>query len=52
MKVAASHAIASLITSAELRSDYVIPDALDPRVCPAVSHAVKKAAIKTRVNRI
>ncbi|WP_035052313.1 NAD(P)-dependent malic enzyme [Carnobacterium pleistocenium] len=52
MKVAASHAIASLITSDELKADYVIPDALDPRVCPAVAKAVKEAAIETQVNRI
>ncbi|SIO18700.1 malate dehydrogenase (oxaloacetate-decarboxylating) [Carnobacterium alterfunditum] len=52
MKVAASHAIASLITSDELRADYVIPDALDPRVCPAVAKAVKEAAIETQINRI
>lgn len=52
MKVAASHAIASLIIPEELKADYVIPDALDPRVCPAVTKSVKEAAIKTRVNRI
>ncbi|MBT2731042.1 malic enzyme-like NAD(P)-binding protein [Carnobacterium sp. ISL-102] len=52
MKVAASHAIASLITSDELKADYVIPDALDPRVCPAVAKAVKEAAIETQINRI
>lgn len=52
MKVAASHAIASLIISDELKSDYVIPDALDPRVCPAVAKAVKEAAIETKINRI
>ena len=52
MKVAASHAIASLISAAELRAGYVIPDALDPRVCIAVSQAVKQAAIQTKVNRI
>ncbi|MGB3159742.1 MAG: malic enzyme-like NAD(P)-binding protein [Carnobacterium sp.] len=52
MKVAASHAIASLVTTDDLRADYVIPDALDPRVCLAVTNAVKEAAIKTRVNRI
>lgn len=52
MKVAASHAIASLVATDELRADYVIPDVLDPRVCPAVTKAVQEAAIKTRVNRI
>ena len=52
MKVAASHAIASLIASDELKADYVIPDALDPRVCPSVAKAVKEAAIETQVNRI
>lgn len=52
MKVAASKAIASLVATDDLRADYVIPDALDPRVCPAVTKAVKEAAIKTGVNRI
>lgn len=52
MKVAASHAIASLITADELKADYVIPDALDPRVCTVVAKAVQEAAVKTRVNRI
>lgn len=52
MKVAASHAIASLVATDDLRADYVIPDALDSRVCLAVTNAVKEAAIKTRVNRI
>ncbi|WP_034549742.1 NAD(P)-dependent malic enzyme [Carnobacterium funditum] len=52
MKVAASNAIAALVSTEELKADYVIPDALDPRVCPAVAEAVKEAAIKTGVNRI
>ncbi|SEL08143.1 malate dehydrogenase (oxaloacetate-decarboxylating) [Carnobacterium iners] len=52
MKVAASNAIAALVSTDELKADYVIPDALDPRVCPAVTEAVKAAAIKSGVNRI
>lgn len=52
MKVAASKAIASLVATADLRADYVIHDALDPRVCPPVTQAVREAPIKTRVNQI
>lgn len=40
MKIAAAKAIASLITAKELQRNYIIPDALDPRVAPAVAKAV------------
>lgn len=49
MKVAASHAIASLIQKDELAADFVIPDALDPRVALVVADAVKQAAIDSHV---
>ncbi len=51
MKVAAAHAIASLVTDAELRADYIIPDALDLRVAPAVAVAVALAAVASGVAR-
>lgn len=52
MKLAASYALAGLITDEELNSEYIIPAAFDKRVCSAVSKAVKEAAIASRVNRI
>ena len=52
MKVAAAYAIASLVSDEELNSEYIIPNAFDPRVGKTVAEAVKEAAIKTGVNRI
>jgi len=52
MKLAAAHAIAGLIQDHELREDYVVPDAFDPRVAPAVAAAVAKAAMDSGVARI
>lgn len=52
MKIAAAYAIAELVAEDELREDYVVPDAFDPRVAPAVAAAVARAAIKTGVARI
>ena len=52
MKLAAAYAIANIISDAELREDYIIPDAIDPRVSKAVAEAVAKAAIETGVARI
>jgi len=52
MKIAAVEAIASLVSSEELRSDYVIPAPFDPRVAPAVAASVAKAAMETGVARI
>jgi malate dehydrogenase (oxaloacetate-decarboxylating) len=51
MKVAAAYAIASIISDEELREDYIIPDAFDPRVASRVAEAVSKAAIETKVAR-
>ncbi len=51
MKVAAVYAISSLIEAKDLREDYVVPDAFDPRVAPAVAAAVAKVAIETGIAR-
>jgi len=52
MKLAAAYAIADLVSPEELREDYIIPDAFDPRVGKAVAAAVAKAARETGVARI
>lgn len=52
MKLAASAALAALVTEKELSSNYIIPSVLDPRVVPAVAEAVSKAALATGVARI
>ncbi|MFZ7119993.1 MAG: NAD(P)-dependent malic enzyme [Eubacteriaceae bacterium] len=49
MKIAASEAIASLISKEELNAEYVIPKVFDKNVVEKVSQAVKTAAIKTGV---
>jgi malate dehydrogenase (oxaloacetate-decarboxylating) len=45
MKLAAARGIAELIKNEELNEDYIIPDALDKRVCAAVAEEVKKAVV-------
>ena len=52
MKMAASRALAGLISDDELSADYIIPKAFDPRVGPAVAKAVAEAARKSGVARI
>ena len=52
MKVAAARALAGLISEDELSADYIIPQAFDKRVGPAVAKAVAEAARKTGVARI
>lgn len=52
MKVAAVNAIAGLIDEKDLRQDYVVADAFDPRVAPAVAAAVAKVAMDTGIARI
>jgi malate dehydrogenase (oxaloacetate-decarboxylating) len=52
MKVAAAQAIANLVGDDELAADYVVPEALDLRVPPAVAAAVARAAVETGVNRV
>lgn len=52
MKIAASEALAGLISEEELSPDYIIPRAFDKRVGPAVAKAVAEAAKRTGVARI
>ncbi len=52
MKLAASAALSALVSDSELSNQYIIPNALDPRVVPAVAKAVADAAVKTKVARI
>ena len=52
MKLAAAMALADLISDEERSEDYIIPNALDPRVADAVAKAVAEAARRTGVARI
>lgn len=52
MKVAASFAIASLVSDEELNADYILPEAFDKRIGKTVAEAVVKAARETGVARI
>ena len=52
MKIAAANALAGLISEDELCPEYIIPQAFDPRVGPAVAKAVAKAAKMSGVARI
>jgi malate dehydrogenase (oxaloacetate-decarboxylating) len=52
MNIAAARALAGLVSDSELRGDYIIPTAFDPRVKDAVSKAVAEAARKTGVARL
>ena len=52
MKLAASRALADLVSPEELSADYIIPAAFDKRVGPAVAKAVADAARATGVARI
>lgn len=52
MKMAAANALASLISDEELQADYIIPQAFDKRVGPAVAAAVADAARKSNVARL
>ena len=51
MKIAAAYALANLVSDNELRRDYIIPVAFDPRVKNAVARATAQAAIKSGVAR-
>ncbi|HEY0762300.1 MAG TPA: malic enzyme-like NAD(P)-binding protein [Pyrinomonadaceae bacterium] len=51
MKLAASNAIASIITDAELHPEYIVPSVFDKRVAEAVAREVEAAAQKTGVAR-
>jgi len=52
MKVAAARAIAGLVPDDALAPTYIIPEALDLRVAPAVAAAVARAAAETGVARV
>ena len=52
MKIAAAKAIAGLVSDEELRADYILPKAFDPRVKDAVAAAAAAAARETGVARI
>lgn len=52
MKMAASYAIAGLVSDEELNEDYIMPKAFDERVGKAVAKAVAEAAKRSGVARI
>ena len=52
MNIAAAYAIAGLVDDKDLRPDYIIPAALDPRLKQVVSTAVAEAARRSGVARI
>ena len=52
MKMAASKALAGLISDEELNEDYIIPAPFDPRVKDAVARAVAQAARDSGVARL
>ena len=52
MKIAAAHALASLVSDEELSAEYIIPKAFDPRVGKTVAAAVAQAARDSGVARI
>lgn len=51
MKLAAAHAIASVISQDELHPEYIIPSVFNRQVAPLVAKAVEEAARKTGVAR-
>jgi len=52
MKLAASHALAALVSDEELTAEYILPAAFDKRVGPAVAAAVAQAARDSGVARL
>ena len=52
MKIAAAEAIAGLVADNELRADYILPAAFDPRIKNTVAAAVADAARNSGVARI
>lgn len=52
MKMAASYAIASLVSDEELTPEYILPKAFDKRIADAVAKAVADAARNSGVARI
>ena len=51
MKIAASYAIASLVSDEELNEDYILPFAFDKRIGTTVAQAVMDAARKSGAAR-
>lgn len=51
MEMAASRALAEVVTTNELSEDHIIPDPLDRRVVPAVAKAVASASLESCVAR-
>jgi malate dehydrogenase (oxaloacetate-decarboxylating) len=51
MKLAAAHALASIVAKGELSEEYITPSMFDARVVPTVAAAVAEAAVKTGVAR-
>jgi malate dehydrogenase (oxaloacetate-decarboxylating) len=51
MKLAAAHAIASIVGREELSEDYIVPGVFDRRVAKRVAQEVAKAAHRTGVSR-
>ena len=49
MKLAASQALANLISKEQLSEEYILPSIFDKRVVSAVASAVEEAAYKTKV---
>ncbi|MCQ2513722.1 MAG: NADP-dependent malic enzyme [Ruminococcus sp.] len=52
MKLAAAHAIASLVDDDKLNENYILPEAFDSRIGKTVADAVMKAAKESGVARI
>ena len=52
MKLAAAHAIAGLVSEDKLCAEYILPEAFDERVGPAVAKAVAQAAVNCGIARI
>lgn len=52
MKLAAAHAIAELVSEDKLCAEYILPEAFDERVGPAVAKAVGEAARNCGIARI
>jgi len=51
MKLAASYAIAGIISDSELHPEYIVPSVFDKRVAEAVAREVETAAHQTGVAR-
>ena len=52
MKLAAAETLAALVGDEELSDTFIMPQAFDPRVAPAVAKAVAEAAQRSGVSRI